>query len=138
MRYGTLAEGKIVYAPNPLRLDGRVMYNPPGIVYAEAGYMPIVDTPAPEEVTEGMVAASRYEVRDGAIVRVWYETEPPEPEEQPPDDMERMRREIAQLRETMQAQIDEQKSMNEDLTDAVLELAGILTASEEPNEGGDM
>lgn len=77
MQYGTLINGTPVPAPNPLHTDGKVIYNPPDSAYAAMGYLPIVDTPYPEE--DGYYTASWAE-QSGQIVKVWTQTDPPEPD----------------------------------------------------------
>lgn len=87
MRYGTLADGRPVPAPNPLCIGRQVIYNPPDALYLREGYLPIVDTSMPEtaEDAEPVYYTSNWEERDGRIVRVWTLTEPPteEPEADP-------------------------------------------------------
>ncbi len=91
MRYGTLVNGSPVDAPNPLVAGGMMIHNPTDAQYEAAGYLPIIDTPAPEreEGDETYYAASWNEV-DGQIVRVWTETEPPTPEPVAPTLEERL------------------------------------------------
>ena len=48
MRYGTLVNGMLVPAPNPICIERQVIYNPPDKRYKDEGYLPIVDTPMPE------------------------------------------------------------------------------------------
>lgn len=51
--YGTLINGIPLPAPNPLHIDGAVIYNPPDSIYAAAGYLPIMETPRPRRVRIG-------------------------------------------------------------------------------------
>lgn len=85
MRYGTLVGGQPVPAPNPLRIGRQVVYNPPDALSLREGYLPIVDTPQPEQPEDGteVYYASHWEEIDGEIIRVWVETDPPEPEPVP-------------------------------------------------------
>ena len=86
MRYGTLVGGQPVPAPNPLRTSSRVIYNPQDALYEAVGYLPIVDTPMPEtaEDAEPVYYPSHWKERDGQIVKVWTETEPPAEETETP------------------------------------------------------
>ena len=77
MYYGTLINGNLIPAPNPLHTDGRVIYNPPDSTYSAMGYLLIVDTPYPDD--DGYYTASWAE-QDGQIVKVWTPTDPPEPD----------------------------------------------------------
>ena len=78
--YGKLINGQIVPAPNPLHVNRGMIYNPSGYIYESVGYHPIVDTPMPEpEDGTEVYYASHWEEINGEIVRVWTETDPPEP-----------------------------------------------------------
>ena len=78
--YGKLIDGNIVPAPNPLHVNRGMIYNPSGYIYESVGYKPIVDTPVPEsEDGTEVYYTSHWEEQDGKIVRVWTETDPPEP-----------------------------------------------------------
>ena len=78
--YGKLIDGNIVLAPNPLHINRGMIYNPSGYIYESVGYKPIVDTPVPEsEDGTEVYYTSHWEEQDGKIVRVWTETDPPEP-----------------------------------------------------------
>lgn len=80
MRYGTLSDGVLTYAPNPLHVEGFYIHNPADEQYAAAGYLPIIDTPYPEPVEgEEKYYVSSWEEQEGQIVRVWTETDPPAP-----------------------------------------------------------
>lgn len=74
--YGLLINGTPLPAPNPLHINGAVVYNPPDSIYAAAGYLPIVETPHPDD---NYYTASWTE-QDGQIIQVWTLTDPPEPE----------------------------------------------------------
>ena len=78
--YGKLIDGNIVLASNPLHINRGMIYNPSGYIYESVGYKPIVDTPVPEsEDGTEVYYTSHWEEQDGKIVRVWTETDPPEP-----------------------------------------------------------
>ena len=76
MIYGKLTDVGLLQAPNPLRHNGRLIYNPSGATYAAAGYLPIVEVTPPEE---GYYTA-HWEAQEGQILQVWTETEPTLPE----------------------------------------------------------
>ncbi len=83
MRFGKLIDGALHQAPRTLTVSGRTHYHPGPDLYRAAVYLPIVDTPRPG-IPEGaeMVPhyVNRWEEKEGQILRVWVETEPPEPE----------------------------------------------------------
>ena len=81
MKYGTLIDDNLIIAPNPLHVKGFYIYNPADEQYVAAGYLPIVETPYPEviEGEEPKYHAASWEEKDGHIVRIWTETDPPEP-----------------------------------------------------------
>lgn len=92
MKYGTMKDGVPVLAPNPLHVDGYFVYNPMDEQYAAAGYLPIIETPYPEtsEGEEPLYYIEKWAEENGQIVRIWTETEPPEPVIQPPTLEERV------------------------------------------------
>lgn len=102
MKYGTLINGQPIHAPNPLHYGGRRIYNPPGDIYAAAGYFPIIETAYPED--DGYYTA-HWEMRDGQIVRAWETAEPPAPVVEPPsmDDqrMDALESAVLELAEVM-------------------------------------
>ena len=75
MRYAKLSAGAPEYAPRAVTA-GRTHYNPaPESWLADNGYLPVAETPYPDD---GKYYAGSWAERDGQIVRVWTETEPPE------------------------------------------------------------
>ena len=81
MRYATLSNNQIKYAPNPIKVGNSYIGNPPDEVYAEAGYLPVIET-EPPEAPDGYYYSPGWEEQDGQIVRVWVlEEMPPEPDE---------------------------------------------------------
>lgn len=95
MRYGTLTDGKLVFAPNPLTVGLFNVHNPSGEIYAAAGYLPIVDTPYPQpdepiDSEDLKYYVHSWEERGGRIVGVWTEAEPPVPDPVPPTLEERV------------------------------------------------
>lgn len=86
MRYATLSNNRLHYAPNPIRIGERVIGNPPDEVYAEAGYLPVIETDPPE-APDGYYYSPGWEERDGQIVQIWtLEELPPEPDDITPDE----------------------------------------------------
>ena len=80
MRYGKFTETGLMQAPNPLCRNGAKTYNPFEALYVAAGYLPIVDTPMPDD---GAHYVSHWEEQDGKIIQVWQEVEPPADPEPP-------------------------------------------------------
>ena len=72
MQYGTLENGKLILAPNPLITGGNMIYNPPNEMYIEQGYLPIERTEPPEA---DKFYTATWEESDGKIIIVWTETE---------------------------------------------------------------
>lgn len=86
--YGHAVNGVFVHAPNPLQTAQGMAYHPTGEIYAAYGYLPKVQTDAPEQVEgDATVYDCRYVERDGACAQEWYAvaavepvpTEPPVP-----------------------------------------------------------
>lgn len=75
MQYGTLKNGKLTLAPNPLIISGNMIYNPPEEMYIEHGYLPVERTGQPDQ---DKFYTATWEESDGKIVIVWTEAEPPE------------------------------------------------------------
>lgn len=81
MNYAALLDGSLIAAPATLTVDGRVHYHPGESLYLAAGYLPVIDTPHPGLPEDGQPEPyyeSRWEIREGQIVRVWTQAEPPE------------------------------------------------------------
>lgn len=86
MRYATLSNNQIHYAPNPIKVGDRVIGNPPDEVYIEQGYLPVIETDPPETDAQHY-AEPKWVERDGQIVQVWEAVElPPEPDDITPDE----------------------------------------------------
>lgn len=60
MIYAKLIDNKLVFAPNPILVDGNWIGNPPGSVYEAEGYKPVQYTDTPE--TEGRLSG-RFDKR---------------------------------------------------------------------------
>jgi len=80
MRYAKIVDGKLFVAPNPLSFAGVRTYNPPDALFVSAGFLPVEDTPYPDD---GGYYLSHWEEQDCKIVRVWSEVVLPEPEPEP-------------------------------------------------------
>lgn len=76
MRYAKLIDGVLFAAPNPLNFNGVRTYNPSDALLETAGFLPVEDTPYPND---GGHYLSHWEEQDGRIVRVWSEAVMPEP-----------------------------------------------------------
>jgi len=73
MIYGKLTDAGLLQAPNPLRHNGRLIYNPSSATYAAAGYLPVVEVTTTEE---GYYTAHWAE-QEGQIAQVWEPADPP-------------------------------------------------------------
>ncbi len=89
--YGKLENGILIPAPKTITKDGWVHYHPSDELYAEFGYLEVVETQYPETSGEdNKYYVSSYEIQDNKIVKVWTETELPEPEPVTPTTEERI------------------------------------------------
>lgn len=66
-------------APRVLRVDGHYVADPPAETYAAQGYHPLREQEPPAAGEGKVVVFDRYELSDGAIVRVWREEDAPVP-----------------------------------------------------------
>ena len=79
--FGKLADGKLTYAPDYIRIDEMGVWNPTAEMYAAAGWLPVVDEKPTGKVGVYYIPDG-WEERDGAIWRKWREepiVEPPPP-----------------------------------------------------------
>ena len=89
--YGKLINGVLFYAPKSLKVEKRVHYNPSEELYKQFGYLPIEDTPYPENTGENLkYYTSEWVLENDKIVKVWHESEPPTIEEPTPTTEERL------------------------------------------------
>lgn len=70
MNYAKLINNNLVPAPNPIIVGDRQIGNPPGEVYTEQGYKPVVYT-EPPTVEPGYIAVPGWEDDGDEIVQTW-------------------------------------------------------------------
>lgn len=70
MRYATLSNSQIHYAPRKIRIGDEWIFNPTEQMLINAGYLPVIETEPPEP-DERHYSEPRYVERDGAIVQEW-------------------------------------------------------------------
>ena len=68
MRYAKLIDNSPVYAPNPILVDGVYIGNPPGSVYEDQGYKPVVYSDHPGQAPAGFQWVESWSEGDGKIV----------------------------------------------------------------------
>lgn len=77
IKYAKLENGYPHYAPNPIRVDGNYVGNPPGDVYLAEGYKPVRHT-EPGETPDGYFWAETWTETDSEIVQGWEAVELPD------------------------------------------------------------
>ena len=77
MDFAKLIDGEIVFAPNPILVGENYIGNPPGSVYEDAGFKPVVYTDPPT-VEPGYIAVPDWEDEGDEIVQVWSIEEEPD------------------------------------------------------------
>ena len=70
MRFGHRENGRVVYAAQPITIDGRDYFTDDSSLMLEAGEKEIVETPEPETRTDGRYTASWTET-ETQILRTW-------------------------------------------------------------------
>lgn len=70
MTYAKLIEGELIFAPNPILVDGNWIGNPPGSVYEAEGYKVVRYTDQPE-VDPGYVAVPGWTETNTEIIQTW-------------------------------------------------------------------
>ena len=68
--YAKLVNGYPQYAPRRMRVVDSWVYNPTPAMLEAGGYMPVIETPAPE-VDEQHYAVPQWGIVDGEIVQSW-------------------------------------------------------------------
>ena len=81
MIYGKLIDGNIVFAPNPIIIENRQIGNPPGGVYAEYGYKPMIFTDPPQ-IEPGYITVPGWIETEDKIVQTWTVELAPNSEEE--------------------------------------------------------
>ena len=81
MKYGKLINNQLVLAPNPIIIGDRQIGNPPGEVYIEQGYKPVVYTDPPE-TEPGYVAVPGWYDDGDELREVWTVVQEPITEEE--------------------------------------------------------
>jgi hypothetical protein len=84
IKYAKIVCGALVVPqiyPGYIVLDGKKIYNPTDEQYRNAGYLPLEETPQPEDV-EGKIAVATYAVNEEetAIVQSWHYEDVPDVE----------------------------------------------------------
>lgn len=77
MTYAKLIDGKLVFAPNPIRVGGNFIGNPPASVYEAEGYKPVHFNEPPTEPREGYQWVETWGETDTEIVQDWVLVEVP-------------------------------------------------------------
>ena len=77
MRYAKLINSYPQYAPNPFLHDGLWYGNPPGSVYEDEGYKPVVYNDRPTEPGEGYQWSETWSETETEIVQGWVLVEVP-------------------------------------------------------------
>ena len=71
MKYAKLIDGSPQFAPNPILVGDVWIGNPPGEVYLDAGYKPVVFSDVPGDAPEGWAWKDAWVEEDGNIQQVW-------------------------------------------------------------------
>ena len=77
MDYARLIEGEIFFAPNPILFGENYIGNPPGTVYEEEGFKPVVYANDPGEAPEGFKWSERWTEEDHNIQQYFVLEEVP-------------------------------------------------------------
>lgn len=75
-KYGKLQNNNLCYAPNKLVIDNEQVFNADADTYLTFGYMPVVNTEAPQS-TEQYYYIPYYTVENEAIIQHWEQVEIP-------------------------------------------------------------
>lgn len=92
IKYAKIVCGALVVPqiyPGYIELNGKKIYNPTDEQYRAAGYLPLEETPQPEDV-EGKITVATYAVNEQgtAIVQSWHYEDAPEPDPRPDEEAE--------------------------------------------------
>lgn len=73
--YAKLIDGALVYAPRKMNteIEGEpyIVYNPPAELLEADGWLPVVETPMPDDAPEGYHYEATYTEEGGEIVQGW-------------------------------------------------------------------
>ena len=81
--YAKLSDNMIRPAPDRVKYNGTIVFNPSAEVLEELGYLPVEYSDPPQDAPEGKHYAAGWEQTDAAIIQVWTLADdyaPPEPE----------------------------------------------------------
>lgn len=82
--YAKLENNILKRAPDKVRYNGNIIFNPPNSVLAELGYLPITYTDMPTNIVEGKHYESHWEQGETEITQVWSLVDDPiYPEQEP-------------------------------------------------------
>jgi hypothetical protein len=77
MKYAKLINNSPSYAPNPILIDGMYIGNPPGFVYEDQGYKPVVYSDPPGEAPAGYQWQETWSENENIIQQGWVLEEVP-------------------------------------------------------------
>jgi len=76
MRYAKLINSYPSYAPRRMRIGSVIVYNPTDAQLLSGGYLPVIETPAPE-TDEQHYAEPHWAIENNQIVQSWTVAEIP-------------------------------------------------------------
>lgn len=78
---GKIIDGKLIYPPHRIVIDGMQIFNPTEIQFVSAGYKPIVEIDMPDDAPDGQHYEAQYTDGETQITQSWVlvEDEPVEP-----------------------------------------------------------
>lgn len=82
MKYAKLIDGELVFAPNPILVDGNWIGNPPGSVYEAEGYKVVVYADEPGEAPDGYRWVEKWMETENIIQQYFVLVEVPISEEE--------------------------------------------------------
>lgn len=77
MKYAKLINNSPAFAPNPILVDNNWIGNPPGEIYYEEGYKPVIYNDYPGDAGEGYEWVEKWVETDYSIQRKWEKIEVP-------------------------------------------------------------
>lgn len=76
--YAKLISGALRSAPKKVDYNGKTIFNPPGGVLLDLGYLPVTYTDMPTDAKNGQHYESSWSQTDTEIVQVWTLADDPE------------------------------------------------------------